>query len=71
MKTEQDEIMEGNSPLESVSKEENFLAHSLLLKDALNYRDNVANYMIKDGWQTQGIELMEETRSFSKSISVD
>ena len=69
LKADQDLILEGKSPLGSVCSPSKFLAKAQLLKDAQRYRDQVTHHLITDGWQPEGIALLEQNRQFQEALS--
>jgi hypothetical protein len=70
LKADQDRISQDEgTPLADVYKTKNLGAQTQLLKDAQNYRDKLANHLINDGWQAEGIALLEENRQFQMNLS--
>ena len=69
LKADQDLITEGQSPLSSICSREKFIASAQLLKEAQRYRDQVTHLLIPDGWQTEGIALLEQNRRFQEALS--
>ena len=69
LKADQDLISGGKSPLSSICSPSNFLANAQLLKEAQRYRDQVTHHLITDGWQSEGIALLEQNRCFQEALS--
>lgn len=59
LKADQDLITADKSPLSSICSPDRFIATPHLLKEAQRYRDQVTHHLIPDGWQSEGITLLE------------